>query len=90
MSCDLTSCHAISVLYLVAAQAIYNFAPCLRGICSCVEFRDSLCTCKLRAAKYSERVGPTNHATTANFDLGLSGLVPLLHIRKLFFTTLEM
>ena len=47
------------------------------------EFRDALCTCKLRAAKYGERVGPAKqvkHATTANFDLGLSGLSPLPHI----------
>ena len=28
------------------------------------------------------------HPTTANFDLGLSGLVPLLHIQKLFFANL--
>ena len=27
--------------------------------------------------------------TTANFDLGLSGLAPLPHIRKLFFTNLR-
>ena len=52
------SVYVISVLYLVSAQAIYNFAPCLRGICSCIEFRDTLCTCKLGAAKYGERVGP--------------------------------
>ena len=41
-------------------QAIYNFAPRVQGICSCVEFREALCTCKLRAAKYGERVGPAN------------------------------
>ena len=56
----LISCHAISVQYLVAAQAIYNFAPRLRGIRSSVEFRDALCTCKLGAVKYGERVGPAN------------------------------
>ena len=50
----------MSVLYLVAVQVIYNFAPRLIGICSCVEFRDALCTCKLGAAKYGERVSPAN------------------------------
>ena len=66
-------------------QAIYNFAPCLQGICSCIEFRDKLCTCKLEAGKYGESV---LQSTTSNFDLGLSGLAPLLHIWKLFFTNL--
>ena len=46
------SCRAISVIYLVAAQAIYNFAPRLRGIYSCTEFRDGLHACNLGAAKY--------------------------------------
>ena len=54
------SCLAMSILYLVAARAIYNFYSRLQGICSCVQFRDALCTCKLGAAKYSEQVGPTN------------------------------
>ena len=44
----------MSILYLVAAQAIYNFTPHLQDICSCVQFRDALCTCKLGAAKYGE------------------------------------
>ena len=48
------------VLYLVAVQVIYNFAPHRIGICSCVEFRNALCTCKLGAAKYGEQVGPAN------------------------------
>ena len=55
------------VQYLVAAQAFYNFTLCLRGICSSVEFRDTLCTCKLRAEKCEE-------LTTVNFDLELPGL----------------
>ena len=55
--------HAISVLYLVAAQAIYNLAPRLRDIRRSVEFHDTLYTCKLGAAKYGERVGPvTNYS----------------------------
>ena len=45
----------LSVLYLVTAHAI-----CLRGIRSSVEFHDALCTCKLGAAKYGERIGPAN------------------------------
>ena len=59
-NCDLIRCYAISVLYLVALQAIYNFVPRLCDICSCVEFREALCTCKLRDAKYGEQVSPTN------------------------------
>ena len=47
LSCELISCHALSVLYLVAKQAIYNFAVRPRGICNSVEFRDAFCTCKL-------------------------------------------
>ena len=70
------SCHATSVLRLVAVLAIYNFAPHLRGIRSCVEFHDALCGCKLGAAKYGKRVGPGN-------QLQLSGLAPLPHIWKL-------
>ena len=58
-------------------QAIYNFASRLRGIHSCVEFRDTLWTCK-QSCKVRK-------PTRANFDLGLSGLTPLLHIWKLFF-----
>ena len=46
----------MSVLYLVAVQAIYNFAPRLRGIHSCVQFRDALCKRELGAAKYGVRV----------------------------------
>ena len=42
------------VLYPVAAQATDNFASHLWGICSCVEFCDALCTCKLGAAKFGE------------------------------------
>ena len=57
------NCHAISVLYLVAVQAIYNFALRLQGICSCVHFRDTFSTCKLGAEKYGEWVGPaTNYS----------------------------
>ena len=38
---------------------------------------------------YGERVGSaTNYCT--NFDFGLSGLAPLPHIRKLFFTNLRV
>jgi len=47
LSCELISCHAISVLYLVAKQAIYNFPVRPRGICNSIEFRDAFCTCKL-------------------------------------------
>ena len=43
-----------------AAQAIFNFAPCYIGICSCVAFHDALLKYKLRPAKYGERVGPAN------------------------------
>ena len=50
----------MSVLYLVAAQAIYNFAPHLRGIRSCVQFRDALCKRKLGVAKYGEQVSHAN------------------------------
>ena len=57
---NLINCHAISEQYLVAAQAIYNFAPCLSGICSSVEFCDVHCTCKLGAARYGERASPAN------------------------------
>ena len=46
----------MSVLYLVAVQAIYNFAPRLRGIHSCVQFRDALCKRELGAAKYGAQV----------------------------------
>ena len=53
----------MSVLYLLAAQAIYNFTPHLRDICSCVQFRDALCKRKLGAAKYGDRVSPaTNYS----------------------------
>jgi len=45
---------------VVAAQAIYNFALRIWGICSSVEFCDAHFTRKLRAAKYGERVGPAN------------------------------
>ena len=51
---EVISCHAISALYVVAAQAIYNFTLCPQGICSSVEFCDALCTCKLGAVKYDE------------------------------------
>ena len=72
----------MSVLYLAAAQAIYNFALRPQGIRSSVEFHDALCTCKLGAVKYGERVGPEIKPATVNFDLGLFGL-PL--IQKLFY-----
>ena len=43
VKCVLISCHAISVcLYLVRAQAIYNFALHSQGICSSIEFCDTL------------------------------------------------
>ena len=75
----------MSVLYLAAAQAIYNFALRPQGIRSSVEFHDALCTCKLGAAKYGERVGPEIKPATVNFDLGLFGLAPLPLIQKLFY-----
>ena len=60
MSCDLVSSHAISVPYLVAVQAIYNFALRPQGIRSSVEFRHTLFTSKLGAAKYDEWAGLAN------------------------------
>ena len=47
----------MSLLYLVAVQAIFNFAVRPQGICS-VEFHDTLCTYKLEAAKYGKQVSP--------------------------------
>ena len=79
------SCHAISVLYPVAAQAIYNFDPHLRGICSCIELMHFVRINSELQSMVSESVP---QPTTANFDLGLSGLASLPHIWKVFFTNL--
>ena len=52
VKCVLISCHAISVcLYLVRAQAIYNFALNSQAICSSIEFCDTF---------YCEQASPTN------------------------------
>ena len=84
----LISCHAILVLYLVAAQAIYQFAPCLRGIHSFVKFCDALHTCKLRAAKNGEWVGPTNQLQRTSI-LNSLDLRPFWTSKNCFSQTFE-
>ena len=80
--------NKLSCNVMVAAQAIHNFAPRLRGICSCIEFRDALCTCKLGAAKYGERVGSaTNYSTLWSWTLWTCAFSA--HRRKLLFTNLR-
>ena len=50
----------MSVLYQVAARAIYNFFLRPQGIHSSVEFHDVIFTCKLGTAKHGESAGPAN------------------------------
>ena len=71
------------VLYLVAAQAFHNFTLCPRGIRSSVEFCDTLCTSKLRAAKYEE-------PTIVNFDLELPELRSFRTPENFFSPTFEL
>ena len=75
------------VLYLAAAQAIYNFALRPRGINSSVEFCDALCTCKLRAVKYGESW--SHKPTAVNFDLDFLDLRPFRTTKKLLFINFQ-
>ena len=63
-------------------QAIYNFALRPRGIRSSVELLDTLCTRKLRAAKYGQVKESLPQTNYSEFDLGLFGLA---HVQKLLF-----
>ena len=80
VKCVLISCHAISVcLYLVRAQAIYNFAFLFQAICSSIEFCDTL---------YCEQASPTK-LIPLNFALKFFGNAHahLPHFQNLLFTS---
>ena len=76
-------------IYLAAAQAIYNFILRCQGIRSAAEFRDILCTCKLGAAKYDERVGPVNQLQWT-LSLESLDLPPFRTSKNCFSSTFEM
>ena len=68
----------------VPNRNLYNIAPRLRGICSCIEFRDALCTCKLGTAKDGKRVGPANQPVYIQGSKECNHtILPLIYIQEM-------